>query len=75
LQIGIAMDQTAQDRFATDELASGLGSRADVVVRVSETLGQHPMIVLKRNGSGPNLPQPGEHPGPDSREAYTIKVT
>ena len=75
LQIGVSSDQTPQDRFAADELASGLESRADVVVRISETLGRHPMIVLRRDGSGPDIPQPGEHPGPDSREAYMIKVT
>jgi hexosaminidase len=33
------------------------------------------MIVLRRTGCGPDLPQPNERPGPDSREAYTIKVT
>ena len=33
------------------------------------------MIVFRRTGSGPDIPQPGEQAGPDSREAYTIKVT
>jgi N-acetyl-beta-hexosaminidase len=32
-------------------------------------------IVLRRTGSGPDLPQPDEHAGPDSREAYTLKIT
>jgi hexosaminidase len=74
LQIGFGADPTPQDRFAADALASGLGSRAHVEVRVSETPGRLATIVLRRNGSGPDLPEPGEQPGPDSREAYTVKV-
>jgi N-acetyl-beta-hexosaminidase len=75
LEIGFTSPPTVEDRFTAGELASGFGTRAKVVVRVSETLAPRGAIVLKRTGSGPDLPQPGEQPGPDSREAYTIKVT
>lgn len=75
LEIRFAFSPTQQDRFAADELASGLMSRAQVAVRVTEGMAPQRQIVLRRSGSGPELPQPGERPGPDSREAYTIKVT
>jgi hexosaminidase len=75
LKIGFASPATAEDRFTSEQLASGLASGAKVVVIVSGTLAPHGMIVLRRNGSGPDLPQPDEQPGPNSREAYTIKVT
>jgi hexosaminidase len=75
LEIGFATGPTRQDQFAAEELASGLRSRANVVVPVSSKSAPHRTIVLDRIGSGPDLPQPDEQPGPDSREAYTIKVT
>src|ERR1039458_5111868 len=52
--IGLGADQTPQDRFAADELASGLGSRVHVLVGLAEALGGPPMVVLRRNGSGPD---------------------
>jgi hypothetical protein len=75
LQIGFASTPTEQDRFAAEELASGLSSRAQIGVEISEGIPRRGWIVLRRTGSGPDLPQPGEHAGPDSREAYTLKVT
>ncbi len=75
LDIGFAARPTREDRFAAEELASGLRSRANAPVPVSGSSSPHRTIVLNRTGSGPDLPQPDEQPGPDSREAYTIKVT
>jgi hexosaminidase len=75
LVIGFASSPTEQDRFAAGELAFRLEKRAHVAVHVSEGRPAQRRIVLRRTGSGPDLPQPDEHPGPDSREAYTIKVT
>ncbi len=75
LEIGFAAGPTREDRFAAEELASGLRSRANAPVPVSGSSSPHRTIVLNRTGSGPDLPQPDEQPGPDSREAYTIKVT
>jgi len=75
LEIGFASSPTPEDRFAANELASGLFTRAKVTVHVSEGKARGGMVVLKRTGSGADLPQPNEQAGPDSREAYTVKVT
>ena len=75
LQLGFASSPTEQDRFAAQELLSGLASRTGVRVSLSEGATCKRCILLRRTGSGPDLPQPDEHAGPDSREAYTLKVT
>ena len=75
LEIGFAFSPTPQDRFAADELASGLLSRAQVTVQVSEGEARQRMVVLRRAGSGSDLPQPNEQAGPESREAYAVNVT
>jgi hypothetical protein len=74
LSIRFASGPTAEDRFAADELASALRARAESPITVVEGWPSGRAIVLRRTGSGPDLPQPDERPGPDSREAYTIKV-
>src|SRR5689334_14642625 len=68
LEIVLAASPTHQDQFAAEELASGLRSRAHVAMRISGTARRRG-IVLARTGSDPDLPQPDEQPGPDSREA------
>jgi hypothetical protein len=75
LEITFVSGPTEQDRFAAEQLVSGLASRAQVEVRVSEGAPSRRGIVFRRTRSGPDIPQPGEPAGPDSREAYTIKVT
>ena len=75
LSIRFASGPTTEDRFAADELASALRARAESPVPVVEGGPSRRAIVLRRTGSGPDLPQPDERPGPDSREAYTIKVS
>jgi hexosaminidase len=75
LEIGFAASPTPQDRFAAEQLAAGLQRRANVAVHVSDAAEARHRILLVRTGSGPDLPQPDDQPGPDSREAYTIKVT
>src|SRR5207247_903186 len=47
LEIGFAFSPTPQDRFAADELASGLLSRAKVTVQVSEGEARQRMVVLR----------------------------
>jgi hypothetical protein len=74
LEVGFASSPTPQDRFAGEELASALLLRAKVDVHVTEGKARHRMIVLRRTGSGTDLPQPNEQAGPDSREAYTVVV-
>jgi hypothetical protein len=63
LVIGFASSPTEQDRFAAGELAFRLEERAHVGVHVSEGIGAQRRIVLRRTGSGPDLPQPDERPG------------
>lgn len=75
LEIEFASSPTPQDRFAADQLTSGLMSRAHITIHVSKGEARRPGIVLRRTGSGLDLPQPGEKAGPDSREAYLVKVT
>ena len=68
-------DSTPEDRFAAEQLSSCLSDVAKEPVRISrgETAGT--LIVLKRTGEVGALALPGEHPGPESRESYTLKVT
>src|SRR2546430_10823429 len=61
LEIGFAFGPTPQDRFAADELASGLLSRANVTVRVSEGEARQRIAVLRRRGTSVGLLQPNEH--------------
>src|SRR2546422_2302635 len=75
LEIGFAFSPTPQDRFAADELASGLLSRAKATVQVSEGEARQRRVVLRRAGSGSDLPQPNEQAGPDPREAYAVQLT
>lgn len=58
-----------EDRFALETLSRGLGSLA--VCRG----GRHAAVTLQRTGAIDALPVPGETPGPDSREAYTLTVS
>jgi hexosaminidase len=57
----------AEDRFAANQLASEL--------HVPVSGGPGPAIVLKRTGAVDALPGAAEHAGPDSREAYTLRIT
>ncbi|HWB84679.1 MAG TPA: beta-N-acetylhexosaminidase [Bryobacteraceae bacterium] len=56
----------AEDRFAAKELSAALH------VPVAE--GPGPAIVLKRTGAVDALPGANEHAGPNSREAYTLRI-
>src|SRR5437899_6324263 len=56
LEIGFAFSPTPQDRFAAEELASGLLSRAKVTVQVSEgearRLWRRPSTAQRAGGTG-----------------------
>ena len=65
---------TEEDRFAASELARCLWDRTGVQVAIVSG-GNGPAIVLERTGNLDPLPVPGEQPGPNSREAYDLKVT
>ena len=74
LSIRLATDSSLEDRFAARELSSCLSNVAREPIRVSQGKASGTLIVLKRIGKVEALPLPGEHPGPGSREAYTLKV-
>lgn len=69
LTVRFASPPADEDRFTASELSSFLGTP------VSETGAAGPAIVLKRSGPVDALPMSGEKTGPDSREAYSIRVT
>jgi hexosaminidase len=75
LGIRLMADPSVEDRFAAQQLSSCLSDVAKEPVRVSQGETGRTLIVLKRTGEVGALPLPGEHPGPTSREAYTLKVT
>ncbi|HET9176911.1 MAG TPA: beta-N-acetylhexosaminidase [Terriglobia bacterium] len=74
LAIEFASAPAPEDRFAAEQLAKWLGSRAGAEIPIREVKGNGPAIVLERTGAVDALPMPGEKPGPDSREAYELKV-
>ncbi|MGA8153727.1 MAG: glycoside hydrolase family 20 zincin-like fold domain-containing protein [Terriglobales bacterium] len=75
LGIRLIGDPSVEDRFAAAQLSTCLSDVAEEPVRVSEGEAAGTLIVLKRTGDVGALPLPGEHPGPASREAYSLKLT
>ena len=75
LSIRLAEDAAEEDRFAAQALAAILSARSSTPVRIADHAGATTRsITLKRTGPVAALAQPGEHPGPDSREAYRLKI-
>jgi hexosaminidase len=75
LGIRFASSPSSEDRFAAGELASVLALRAGTSIPVWESIGPGKAIVLNRTGPTDPLPFPDERPGPDSREAYSVKAS
>ena len=75
LAIRLAMDATVEDRFAAEQLSGCLSDAAEEPVHVSQGEAGGALMVLRRTGDVGALPLPGEHPGPSSREAYSLKLT
>jgi hypothetical protein len=75
LSIRFTSTPGSEDWFAAQELSSVLSSRAGTRIPISEGTSSGRAIVLNRTGAVETLPVPGERSGPDSREAYSIKVT
>lgn len=65
--IAFAGPAAGEDRFAANELAAAL--------HIPVASGAGAAIVLKRTGAIDALPGANEHAGPDSREAYTLRIT
>src|SRR5207249_3766990 len=64
-----------EETFAAQKLARGLEEATGVRLPITEREVSGPAIVLTRTGALDPLPMPGETPGPESREAYHVKVT
>jgi hypothetical protein len=75
LRVRPPANASAEDRFAARELANFLSDRAMIEVSVSESPSSAGTITLVRTGDIDPLPVPGERPGPDSREAYSLSAT
>jgi hexosaminidase len=68
LTIRFASAPSPEDRFAARQLASALS------IPIGEGAAPAKAILLHRTGAVDALPVPGERTGPDSREAYLLKV-
>ena len=75
LGIRLPSKATAEDWFSANTLSACLSDRAVSPIPVSEGEASDRLIVLKRTGSVGALPNPGDQPGPESREAYWLKVS
>jgi hypothetical protein len=75
LSIYFASPPTTEDRFAAKELAGALSKVAGSPIAIGEGVASGKAIFLRRTGPVDALPGLGERAGPDSREAYTLKVT
>ncbi|HZT31054.1 MAG TPA: beta-N-acetylhexosaminidase [Bryobacteraceae bacterium] len=75
LSIRFASEPGAEDRFAARQLSAGLSAAGQTLVPVHETGNATPAIVLVRTGDVAALPAADEQAGPDSREAYTLRVS
>ncbi len=75
LVIRFASTPSAEDRFAAEQLASGLSAKSGTTVKMRKHGGFGPAILLNRKGEAALVPGGSETTGPDSREAYTLKVT
>ncbi len=75
VSIRFAMSPALEDRFAAQQLADILSESLGRPVPVVEASGAGRAILLNRTGTVDPLPLPDEPTGPDSREAYAIKIT
>ena len=65
----------AEDRFTARELSDALSARLGTKVAVTEGGAAGKTILLRRTGAADPLPGAGDRPGPESREAYSLRVT
>ena len=76
LPIRFAQDASEEDRFAAQTLSVCISQATGAPGAILEANADAPhSIVLDRTGAIDPLPVPGEHPGADSREAYTLHIT
>jgi hexosaminidase len=75
LSVRLLAEPSTEDHFSAEELSNCLADVAQEPIPASEGEAGSAAIVLKRTGAVDALAMPGEHSGPDSREAYFVKVT
>jgi len=75
LGVRLPAEAAPEDWFAAKTLSACLSERAGDPIPVSQGEAAGRLIVLKRTGSVDPVPVPGEQAGPQSREAYSLKVS
>lgn len=75
LSIVLSSAPTSEDHFAAQELSSALSEEVHGHIPIVTERSSVLAIRLIRTGSAEALPQPGEHGGPKSPEAYSIQIT
>jgi hexosaminidase len=78
LPIRLSPNPTEDDRFAAQTLAACINLETGTQTLILDNSGQSPekgSLFLERTGANDPLPMPGEKPGPESREAYTLHIT
>jgi len=74
LRIVLPRDAVPEDRFAAERLVSCLDLQGGQNIEIVNGSVSGPAISLIRTGGIDALPLPGEKPGSNSRESYTITV-
>ncbi|MGO8720599.1 MAG: family 20 glycosylhydrolase [Acidobacteriaceae bacterium] len=75
LTIQLLSNAAPEDRYAAERLSSCLVPKNSLKIVAESGPPSSPTITLNRTGPVDALPQPGEKPGPDSREAYSMVIT
>jgi hexosaminidase len=74
LTIGFASNPSPEDLFSANVLSSALSLIRGKAIPVQGIHPSRPAIILIRTGATDALPGPNDHAGPDSREAYEIRI-
>jgi hypothetical protein len=74
LVIRFAATPDAADQFTAEQLAGGLSRLGCCQIPIKNGWSARGAILLRRTGNGADVPADNEVAGPDSREAYSIKV-
>jgi hexosaminidase len=75
LKINTGANASSEDRVAAGQLSACLNKGGERLLDIAHGDAPQPVFTLERTGAIDALPQTGEHPGPESRESYSIVVT
>jgi hexosaminidase len=79
MRIMFRSDPDAEDRFAAEELRSWMRERTGLEIKIGPygngDDGELSILLDRKGAKDEPLAQPGEEPGPNSREAYDLTVT